>query len=221
MPNLSRLDITHGLSATARAGFTCCAPPMRRRINRTFCSRSAQDELSRTLFPLGAMTKTEVRARAGAGLANADKPESQEICFVPDGDYASFVERRARNRTEQFVRGRFSTPKATRSRNHPGIHRFTVGQRRGLGIATGEALYVREIQRRIGRRDRRHRATRLMAPAAWWRVRSAWSIRRRARSGRDGRRSEDPLSASRAAGDAHAWIRRAAPKFVSRAAVRR
>ncbi len=55
-----------------------------------------QDELSRTIFPLGAMTKAEVRARARAlGLANADKPESQEICFVPDGDYASFVERRS------------------------------------------------------------------------------------------------------------------------------
>src|ERR1700693_3026725 len=55
-----------------------------------------QAELSRTLFPLGAMTKTEVRARARAlGLANADKPESQEICFVPDGNYASFVERAA------------------------------------------------------------------------------------------------------------------------------
>jgi tRNA-uridine 2-sulfurtransferase len=53
-----------------------------------------QDELARTIFPLGGMTKTEVRARARAlGLATADKPESQEICFVPDGDYASFVER--------------------------------------------------------------------------------------------------------------------------------
>ena len=60
-----------------------------------------QRELARTLFPLGAMTKTEVRARARAlGLANADKPESQEICFVPDGDYASFVERAAAPATD-------------------------------------------------------------------------------------------------------------------------
>jgi len=62
-----------------------------------FLFNLGQTELARTLFPLGAMTKAEVRARARAlGLANADKPESQEICFVPDGDYASFVDRLAR-----------------------------------------------------------------------------------------------------------------------------
>jgi tRNA-uridine 2-sulfurtransferase len=104
-----------------------------------------QAELSRTLFPLGDMTKADVRARARAlGLANADKPESQEICFVPDGDYARFVERLA---PEGSIReGRITDGDGKTLADHAGIHRFTVGQRRGLGIAAGEALYVREIR---------------------------------------------------------------------------
>jgi tRNA-specific 2-thiouridylase len=108
-----------------------------------------QAELSRTLFPLGAMNKTEVRARARTlGLANADKPESQEICFVPDGDYARFVERLA---PEGSIReGRITDAAGKTLADHAGIHRFTVGQRRGLGIAAAEPLYVREIQRGTG-----------------------------------------------------------------------
>src|SRR5271166_569855 len=104
-----------------------------------------QDELSRTLFPLGAMTKVEVRSRARAlGLANADKPESQEICFVPDGDYARFVERAA---PEGSVReGHIIDNEGKILADHAGIHRFTVGQRRGLGIAAADPLYVREIR---------------------------------------------------------------------------
>jgi tRNA-specific 2-thiouridylase len=104
-----------------------------------------QAELSRTLFPLGDMTKSEVRARARAlSLATADKPESQEICFVPDGDYARFVERLA---PEGSVRqGRITDGDGKILADHEGIHRFTVGQRRGLGIAAGEPLYVREIR---------------------------------------------------------------------------
>jgi len=116
-----------------------------------------QTELSRTLFPLGDMTKTEVRARARAlGLANADKPESQEICFVPDGDYARFVERLA---PEGAIReGWITDDDGNTLAGHAGIHRFTVGQRRGLGIASGEPLYVREIRPDsgevvVGRRD--------------------------------------------------------------------
>ncbi len=103
-----------------------------------------QSQLSRTLFPLGTMTKTEVRRRARSlGLVNADKAESQEICFVADNDYAGFVERSAGNaiRTGNIV----GSNGAVLSR-HIGIHRFTVGQRRGLGIAAREPLYVREIR---------------------------------------------------------------------------
>jgi tRNA-uridine 2-sulfurtransferase len=104
-----------------------------------------QAELARTLFPLGAITKTEVRARARElGLANADKPESQEICFVPDNDYARFVERASS--PEQIRAGRIVDGSGNKLAEHAGVHRFTVGQRRGLGVATGERLYVREIR---------------------------------------------------------------------------
>lgn len=101
-------------------------------------------QLARTLFPLGTMTKTEVRARARAlGLRNAGKPESQEICFVPDGDYARFVERLADAST--LRPGRIIDSDGVELARHAGIHRFTVGQRRGLGVAAGEPLYVRKI----------------------------------------------------------------------------
>ncbi|MHB8384666.1 MAG: tRNA 2-thiouridine(34) synthase MnmA [Candidatus Binataceae bacterium] len=111
----------------------------------------AQKELSRTMFPLGAMTKTEVRARARAlGLANAEKPDSQEICFVPDGDYARFVERRAEQGQGQIRPGIIRDTAGRALANHAGVHRFTVGQRRGLGVASGEPLYVREIRAEAG-----------------------------------------------------------------------
>ena len=109
----------------------------------------SQRELARTIFPLGAMTKHEVRARARElGLANADKPESQEICFVPDRDYAQFVARAAspaRIRTGNVVdeEGR---PLA----RHSGVHNFTIGQRRGLGISTRTPLYVKRIDSATG-----------------------------------------------------------------------
>jgi tRNA-uridine 2-sulfurtransferase len=116
-----------------------------------------QRELARTLFPLGMLTKSEVRERArGMGLINAAKPESQEICFVPDGDYARFVERSA---DESRVRkGRIVDGDGRTLAHHAGVHRFTVGQRRGLGVAAREPLYVREIDAasaevRVGTRD--------------------------------------------------------------------
>jgi tRNA-specific 2-thiouridylase len=116
-----------------------------------------QRELARTLFPLGRITKAEVRARARElGLANADKPESQEICFVPDNDYARLVEQVAP--VDQVRPGPIVDTVGNRLGEHHGIHRFTVGQRRGLGIASGEPLYVREIRSApgevvVGRRD--------------------------------------------------------------------
>jgi len=108
-----------------------------------------QAELARTLFPLGRITKTEVRARARAlGLVNADKPESQEICFVP-GDYAQFVAGRADpNRVKA---GQIVDSEGRVLAEHDGIHQFTVGQRRGLGVAAGEPLYVRAIDPKRGR----------------------------------------------------------------------
>ncbi|HZO82797.1 MAG TPA: tRNA 2-thiouridine(34) synthase MnmA [Candidatus Binataceae bacterium] len=116
-----------------------------------------QQQLARTLFPLGSMTKVEVRERARAlGLANADKPESQEICFVPDGDYAGFVERAAGAR--QLRPGAIVDDEGRRLASHAGVHRFTVGQRRGLGVSAPAPLYVREIRAArgevvVGRRE--------------------------------------------------------------------
>ncbi len=104
-----------------------------------------QLELSRTLFPLGAMTKAEVRERARQlGLANADKAESQEICFVPDGDYAGFVERAAAPARPRS--GHIVDNKGQVLADHNGVHRFTVGQRRGLGLSASAPLYVSEIR---------------------------------------------------------------------------
>jgi len=109
-----------------------------------FLFNLGQRELARTLFPLGAMTKQTVREHARRlGLANADKPESQEICFVPDGDYAGLVERAAH--TNELRAGRIIDDAGRMLARHPGIHHFTVGQRRGLGVAAGEPLYVRAI----------------------------------------------------------------------------
>jgi len=90
-------------------------------------------DLGALLFPLGGLTKEEVRARARAyGLPNADKAESQEICFVPDGDHAAFVERRA-----ELHEGELVDQEGHVLGRHGGVHRFTVGQRRGLGRSFG------------------------------------------------------------------------------------
>ncbi len=130
-----------------------------------------QPQLARTLFPLGSMTKDEVRARARRmGLANADKPESQEICFVPGGDYAGFVQ--SQSRPGQIRRGHVIDSAGRILAPHEGIHRFTVGQRRGLGVAAGEPLYVCGISADsgnviVGRRDEL-RAAGLRAAAVTW-----------------------------------------------------
>jgi tRNA-specific 2-thiouridylase len=108
-----------------------------------------QDQLSRALFPLGEMSKPEVREVARKqNLAVAEKAESQEICFVPDGDYAGFIDRylAAENRTEQIpAPGELVDSQDHVLGKHDGIHRFTVGQRRGIGISAERPLYVISI----------------------------------------------------------------------------
>lgn len=101
------------------------------------------ETLARTLFPLGGMTKDEVRAQARRfGLALHDKPESQDICFVPDGDYARLV----RSRTEQgFATGQIRHVDGRTLGEHTGTAHYTIGQRRGLGVAVGEPVYVSDI----------------------------------------------------------------------------
>lgn len=104
-----------------------------------------QGELEHVLFPVGKYSKDEVRefARA-AGLKTADKEESQEICFVPDNDYASFIEKQLPQHRGQ--RGEMVAEDGQPLGEHRGIHAYTIGQRRGLGVASGERLYVNEIR---------------------------------------------------------------------------
>jgi tRNA-specific 2-thiouridylase len=113
-----------------------------------FLFEMTQKQLARAVFPLGEITKSEVREIARSiGLETADKPESQEICFVPDGDYARFVENYARSEMGQleFAGGEISTANGTVIGEHAGLHRYTIGQRRGIGIASSEPLYVVKI----------------------------------------------------------------------------
>ena len=108
-----------------------------------------QEQLSRTLFPLGALTKPEVRELARQhGLALAEKPDSQEICFVPGGDYKRFLDAYLEEQGEALpdTAGELVTTGGDVVGEHHGIHNFTVGQRKGLGVATGSPLYVIQIK---------------------------------------------------------------------------
>lgn len=108
-----------------------------------------QEQLSRSLFPLGGMTKPEVRELARQhGLVIAEKPDSQEICFVPGGDYKAFIDAFLAEQGEALpdTAGELVTASGAVVGEHAGIHNFTVGQRKGLGVATGSPLYVIEIK---------------------------------------------------------------------------
>jgi tRNA-specific 2-thiouridylase len=108
-----------------------------------------QEQLSRTLFPLGEMTKPEVRELARRhGLVLAEKPDSQEICFVPGGDYKNFLDAYLAERGDALpdTAGELVTSDGQVIGEHGGIHNFTVGQRKGLGVATGSPLYVIQIK---------------------------------------------------------------------------
>ncbi|HXZ20961.1 MAG TPA: tRNA 2-thiouridine(34) synthase MnmA [Candidatus Acidoferrales bacterium] len=108
-----------------------------------------QEQLSRTLFPLGELTKGEVRELArGLQLPVAEKPESQEICFVPSGDYSRFIHAylAEQGNVATETAGEIVTTEGEVVGAHAGVHNFTVGQRRGLGLATGEPMYVVRIE---------------------------------------------------------------------------
>lgn len=107
-----------------------------------------QEQLSHAVFPLGEMTKAEVRAIARERrLPVADKPESQEICFVPNGSYRDFIAAYLGENGKMVpsVPGELVTTDGRVIGSHPGVERFTVGQRKGLGVATGTPLYVTAI----------------------------------------------------------------------------
>jgi tRNA-specific 2-thiouridylase len=125
-----------------------------------------QAQLARSLFPLGEMRKAEVRRLArDMQLAVAEKGESFEICFVPNGDYAEFMDAYLRDKGVPPARahGAIVTSDGRTLGEHAGVHHFTVGQRKGLGIATGEPLYViatdpRSQRVTVGRNDELLRA---------------------------------------------------------------
>jgi tRNA-specific 2-thiouridylase len=109
-----------------------------------------QEQLERTEFPLGELTKAEVRAIARrAQLPVAEKPESQEICFVPAGNYVRFIENylKEQGNTLPAESGEIVTTDGEVIGRHEGLHQYTVGQRKGLGVAAGHPLYVVEIDR--------------------------------------------------------------------------
>ncbi|HKO04762.1 MAG TPA: tRNA 2-thiouridine(34) synthase MnmA [Candidatus Acidoferrales bacterium] len=108
-----------------------------------------QEQLARTLFPLGELTKAEVRETARElRLPVAEKPESQEICFVPSGDYAQFISAYLEEQGSAAgeTSGEILTTEGEVVGAHAGVHQFTVGQRRGLGLSTGQPKYVVRIE---------------------------------------------------------------------------
>jgi tRNA-specific 2-thiouridylase len=103
-----------------------------------------QTQLARASFPIGHLDKTTVRAHAERlALRVASKPDSQEICFVPDGDYAKFIEKAAPELTRP---GTLVDQDGAVLGAHQGVHRYTIGQRKGLGLSSQEPLYVLEIR---------------------------------------------------------------------------
>lgn len=120
---------------------------------RSTCSRKDQsyalynltrEEIACTMFPLAGMDKEEVRRIAReTGLMNADQPDSMEICFIPDNDYAAFLKEHY-GLTEEP--GSYISTDGTVLGRHPGIVHLTVGQRKGLGIALGKKVFVKEIR---------------------------------------------------------------------------
>ena len=111
-----------------------------------------QEQLAQAIFPLGNLSKSQVRQLARKyGLSVAGKPDSQEICFIPDGDYAAFIERYrgeidGPERKRHYSAGHIMDTRGRILGEHAGIHHYTVGQRRGLGIAHRSPLYVLEIR---------------------------------------------------------------------------
>jgi tRNA-specific 2-thiouridylase len=100
----------------------------------------SQDVLSRVKLPLGELTKDEVRAIAAAhGFESANRRDSQDICFLPDGNYADFIRRYAGHKP---LTGHFVDREGNILGDHPGMLHYTIGQRKGLGIALGRPMYV-------------------------------------------------------------------------------
>jgi tRNA-uridine 2-sulfurtransferase len=133
----------------ARGRWLLKRPTDRSKDQTYFLFGLTQEQLSRTLFPLGGMNKPDVRDLARKhGLALAEKPDSQQICFVPGGDYKNFLDAYLAEQGDSLpeTAGELVTTDGRVIGEHGGIHNFTVGQRKGLGVATGSPLYVLQIK---------------------------------------------------------------------------
>ena len=125
--------------------YTVCRPVDKKKDQSYVLYGLSQQLLSRLLLPLGSRTKEEVRAKAAEwGLPVAQRPESQEICFVPSGDYRSFL----KEKLGEVPPGPFLNLKGEKVGEHAGIPFYTIGQRRGLGVALGSRMYVVDIDPR-------------------------------------------------------------------------
>ncbi len=181
-----------------------------------------QEQLAHAMFPLGEMEKAEVREAArGAKLYVAEKKESQEICFVPDGDYAGFIDRylEAEGRETQAPgRGEIVDARGQVLGEHGGIHRYTVGQRRGLGLSRELPLYVVRVEAEANRVVVGHEDE-LLCDGVRRRGRQLGRLRRAGR-GRPRRRAR-PLPPHRSARPHHAPRRGPRPRPLRRTAARR
>ena len=157
------IKFDHLVQQADARGFDCCATGHYARIRRPegslselwrgkdrakeqsyFLHRLNQTHLARTVFPLGDLTKRESRELARKrNLPSREEPESQEICFIPDGSYRAFVERRGRPSLGE--KGEILNSEGQRVGDHQGVYRYTIGQRHGLGIASSRPYYVKTI----------------------------------------------------------------------------
>jgi tRNA-uridine 2-sulfurtransferase len=134
-----------------------------------------QDQLSHSEFPLGDLTKEEVRSVARrVNLPVAEKPESMELCFVPSGNYVKFIHAYAsdQNISRSSAGGDIVTEDGEVLAHHAGVHQFTVGQRKGLGFSTGKALYVLSVDAQtncvvVGEDQSLHKTTCVIANVNW------------------------------------------------------
>ena len=132
-----------------RGRWVLSRPADRSKDQTYFLFGLTQDQLSRTLFPLGEMQKPDVRASAAEhGLDLAQKPDSQEICFIPTGDYKAFIDAYLdeQGETVPVTAGVMKNAAGETIGEHSGVRNFTVGQRKGLGVSSKNPLYVLEIK---------------------------------------------------------------------------
>jgi tRNA-uridine 2-sulfurtransferase len=141
-----------------------------------FLFELTQKQLARAVFPLGEMSKSEVREIArDLGLSTADKPESQEICFVPDGNYSRFVENYAASEMDTPVAaksGVVQSAEGVKLGEHHGLHRYTIGQRKGIGVSAEKPMYVVKIDVPrnslvVGHREELYQKTMTVSEVNW------------------------------------------------------